>query len=148
MTRIGQQRPSALPEGRSMKPQRSFLMVTPMLIVAVTALPYAVAGQCTPLTCATAVNASIDPPSEVDCFTFDSNDGETVEITAVHVGDISLRVAWRLVDSSGNPVPGSCGEFGPSDPNYSCTLQGTSGGPYRLEVEAVEAGDTGAYAVR
>jgi len=123
-------------------------MVIPMLIVAVTALPYAVAGQCTPLTCDTAVNASIDAASEVDCFTFNANDGETVEITAVHVGDVSFRAAWRLLDSSGTPVPGSCGEFGPSHANFSCTLEGTSGGPYRLEVEAVEPGDTGAYAVR
>src|SRR5262245_55162749 len=114
MTRIGPRRPSALPEGRSMKPQRSFLIMTPMLMVSVSALPHAVVGQCTPLTCDTAVNASIDAPSEVDCFTFDANDGETVEITAVHVGDISFRAAWRLLDSSGTPVPGSCGEFGPS----------------------------------
>src|SRR5215468_743394 len=148
MTRVGPRRLLALPEGRSMKPQRFFLIVTPMLMVAVTALPHAVVGQCTPLTCDTAVNASIDTPSEVDCFTFDASDGQTVEITAVHVGDTPFRAAWRLLDSSGNPVEGPCGEFGPSKPNFSCTLDGTSGGPYRLEVEAVEAGDTGAYAVR
>lgn len=113
-----------------------------------TSWPFGVMGQCTPLTCDTAVNGSIDSASEVDCFTFTASGAEIVDITAIHVGDTSLRAAWRLLDSSGNPAGGDCGQFGPSVPNYPCGLPAASGGTYRLEVKAVNPGDTGPYAVR
>ena len=124
------------------------LHVLAWVIVAVIALPYAVLGQCTPLTCDTEVNGSIDSADEVDCFTFTASGAEIVDITAVHVGDTSLRAAWRLLDGSGNPVGGDCGQFGPSVPNYPCGLAAASGGTYRLEVKATHPGDTGPYAVR
>lgn len=118
-------------------------------IVAVTALPHRVVGQCTPLTCDTAVNASIESASEVDCFTFTASDPEIVDISVVSLAASSpFRPSWRLLDGSGNPVAGGCGEWGPSRPNFPCGLPAIPGGPYRLEVEAAQPGDTGAYAVR
>ena len=117
-------------------------------ILALTALPSGVVGQCTPLTCDTAVSASIDAASEVDCFTFAASDAEIVDISVVSLADGStFQPAWRLVDGSGTPVAGDCGEFGRSAPNFPCGLPAAPGGQYRLEVEADEAG-TGAYAVR
>ena len=119
------------------------------VIVAVTTLPCGVIGQCTPLTCDTAVNASIETTSEVDCFTFTASDAEIVDISVVSLAAGSpFQPAWRLLDGSGTPVGGDCGVFGRSEPNFPCGLLAASGGPYRLEVEANQPGDTGAYAVR
>src|SRR5215472_9868438 len=119
------------------------------VIVALAAVPYAVAGQCTSLTCGTAVNGSIETTSEVDCFTFTASDAEIVDISVVGEDAAgSFQPAWRLLDSSGTPVGGECGEFGHSAPNFPCGLPAASGGAYRLEVEASRPGDTGAYAVR
>jgi hypothetical protein len=56
------------------------------LILDVAALqPIAAVGQCTSLSCDTAVNASIENASEVDCFTFSAaNEGEIVDISVEH----------------------------------------------------------------
>jgi len=130
-----------------MKPQRSFLIMTAMLMIAITASPYAVAGQCAPLTCDTPVDASIEAASEVDCFTFTASDAEVVQVSAVSPAGSALELAWRLLDGSGNPiVGGNCGTFDISHPNFPCVLP--AAGSYRLEVEAHNPGDTGAYAVR
>src|SRR5262249_4444322 len=104
-----------------------------LILVLSTSWPLEVMGQCAPLTCDTQVNGSIDSASEVDCFTFTAGGAEIVDITAVHLGDTSLRASWRLLDGSGDPVGGGCGQFGPSAPNYPCGL--ASGGTYRLEVK-------------
>jgi hypothetical protein len=61
----------------------------------------------------------------------------------------SFRPSWILLDSSGTPVAGPCGSFGPSEPNYPCGPLAASGSPYGLGVRASHEGDdTGAYAVR
>jgi pimeloyl-ACP methyl ester carboxylesterase len=123
--------------------------VVAWVVVAVAALPCRVIGQCTPLTCDTAVNGSIETASEVDCFTFTAGDAEIVDISVVSLAaGSSFQPEWRLLDGSGSPVGGDCGEFGRSEPNFPCALLPASGGPYRLEVEAAQPGDTGAYAVR
>jgi pimeloyl-ACP methyl ester carboxylesterase len=125
------------------------VQVLAWVFVAVAALPYGVVGQCTPLTCDTAVTASIETASEVDCFTFTASDAEVVDISVVSLAAGSpFQPAWRLLDPSGTPVGGDCGVFGRSEPNFPCGLLAASGGPYRLEVQAVQPGDTGAYAVR
>jgi hypothetical protein len=124
------------------------LRVVAGALLAVTALPYTVVGQCTPLTCDTPVTASIDG-DEVDCFTFTASHFEVVHISVVSLDAGSVfKPAWRLLDSSGGPViGGGCGEFGPSNPNFPCVLD-PAGSPFRLEVVTNEPGDTGAYAVR
>ena len=119
------------------------------VVVALATSSYAAFGQCIPLTCDTAVNASIDGSDEVDCFTLAAPDAEIVDVSVVsqETGG-TFRPAWRLVDDTGTPVAGDCGAFGPSPPNFPCGVPGAAGGPYRLEVTAAQAGDTGAYAVR
>jgi len=118
-------------------------------IVAVTALPYRVAGQCTPLTCDTTVNGSIETASEADCFFFTATDGELVDISVVGQEEgSSLRPSWLLVDRTGAPVDGPCGNAGPSNPNYQCGPLAASGSPYGIGVLAGQSGFTGAYAVR
>jgi len=125
------------------------VQVAAWVIVAVSILPNGAAGQCTPLTCDTVVNASIGAASEVDCFTFTTSDAEVVDISVVSLAAGSpFQPAWRLLDGSGTPVDGDCGEFGRSAPNFPCGLLASPGGSYRLEVKAADAGDTGAYAVR
>jgi hypothetical protein len=119
------------------------------VIVAITALPRGVVGQCTPLPCDTAVDASIETTSEVDCFTFTASGAEIVDVSVVGSNAASsFQPAWRLLDGAGAPVAGDCGVFGRSEPNFPCGLPADPGGPYRLEVEATRPGDTGAYAVR
>jgi hypothetical protein len=99
------------------------LRVAAWVAFAVTALPYAVVGQCTPLTCDTAVTASIDTDSEVDCFTFTAGDSSvaytgtaqvrsTIPVTRGLHGGTVIDAAWQLIDGAGFPVEGPCGEFG------------------------------------
>src|SRR5262245_42279617 len=116
--------------------------VVAWVMFAVTALPYTVVGQCTPLTCDTPVTANIDG-DEVDCFTFYASHFEVVDISVVSLdAGSSFKPAWRLLDSSGGPVPGGdCGVFDFSDPNFSCVLD-PAGSPFRLEVITSEPGDT------
>ena len=118
-------------------------------VVAIAASPFVVRGQCTPLSCDTAVDASIDTAGEVDCFELTAPDAEIVDVSVVsqETGG-TFQPAWRLLDDMGMPVAGDCGVFGRSAPNYPCGLPGATGGPYRLEVRAVQPGDTGTYAVR
>ena len=114
-----------------------------------TSWPFGVMGQCTPLTCDTAVDAAIETSSAVDCFTFTARDGEIVDISVVSQDAAgSFQPAWRLIDRSGNDVDAACAGFGTSEPNFACGPLPASRNPYRLEVEADWPGDTGAYGVR
>ncbi len=125
--------------------------VVAWLVLGVSALlPFGAEAQCTLLTCDVAVNASIDTSGEVDCFAFTASDGEIVDISVVsQAAGGSFRPSWILLDSSGTPVDGPCGSFGPSEPNYPCGPLAASGSPYGLGVRASHEGDdTGAYAVR
>jgi hypothetical protein len=109
----------------------------------------AVAGRCTSLSCDTAVNASIQTASEVDCFIFNATDGEIVDISVVsQATGSSFRPSWILLDGSGSPVAGPCGSFGPSAPNFPCGPLSASGSPYGIGVTATQPGDTGPYGIR
>src|SRR6185295_15001293 len=80
----------------------------------------------TPLPCGVARTAAIDdPPPEQMCgfsacpvldtelFSFTVNDGEHIAVTVENTSPSSdgFLAGWRLLDHTGSPVEGTCGDF-------------------------------------
>src|SRR5262249_13006165 len=117
--------------------------------------PLGVDSACsnTPLTCGVARIVTIeDPPADqmcgfVECpvmdtewLSFNVNDVERIAVT-VKNADWSaggFLAGWRLVDRTGFPVEGECGDYEETPPNFECGPLPAAGNPYRIEVGDVD----------
>jgi len=96
------------------------------------------------LICNVPVNAALHDPLASDLLSFSVNDGDVVAVSVVSDGPAAPRFApaWRLLDATGAPAGGRCGEFSTALPYFRCDPLPASGNPYRLEI-----GDEGADAI-
>jgi pimeloyl-ACP methyl ester carboxylesterase len=107
----------------------------------------------TALPCGVALRTAIDdPPPDQMCgfaecpildtelFGFSVNDGEHIAVTVGYAPSpaIGSLAGWRILDRTGFPVEGVCGDFISSQPNFECGPLPAAGNPYQIEVGDVD----------
>ena len=111
----------------------------------------------TPVACGIALTAAIADPRPDECgfaecpvletklFSFNVGDGEHISVNVGNIppSDERFLAAWRLLDGTGTPVDGNCGEFSPSLSNVECGPLPAAGNPYQLEIGAAGEAVTG-----
>jgi hypothetical protein len=85
------------------------------------------------------------PVLETKLFSFNVGDGEHISVNVGNIppSDERFLAAWRLLDGTGTPVDGNCGEFSPSLSNVECGPLPAAGNPYQLEIGAAGEAVTG-----
>lgn len=79
------------------------------------------------------------PILDTNLFSFSVTDGERIAVTVENVPPFGehFNAGWRLLDRTGIPVAGGCGEFTSSRANFECGPLAAAGNPYQLEVGGV-----------
>ena len=107
----------------------------------------------TALQCGIAATATIADPApnqncgfvecpilDTDLFSFSVPDGEHIGVTVEDAApsDDGFFAGWRLLDRTGFPVDGVCGDFNAAPPDFECGPLPAAGNPYRIEVGDID----------